>query len=397
MPNILPGQAYCKTCNRVMDIDKFYLSNNLNKYPEGVLDECKKCFTRHVDNWEPKTFIPLLKEIDIPYIKDEWDNLLLKFGQDPTKVSGTSIFGRYLSKMKLKQYRDYCFADSDKLNEQNEANKRGAMIAANYSEDAIDEALKKPVPKPEGIIKAAPEPIQTIAPDEDVFSEDLTEEDKQYLTIKWGRIYKPYEWVQLEKYYQDMMNSFDIQTPSHEDYLKLICKSSLKAHQLIDMGDIEGFQKVTRVLDTLMKSANFTAAQNKTNNGEFINSIGELALLCEKEEGFIPRYYISQPNDKVDEILQDNRNYVHNLVTKEMNLGALIENAVKALQKQAEQEKQHNEDTDDEDATNIDDVESLVNEALHEDDAREMTDEDYLEFEKMINEEAEADVNNGIK
>ena len=80
-----------------------------------------------------------------------------------------------------------------------------------------------------------------------------------------------------------------------------------------------------------------------------------------------------------------------------MNLGALIENAVKALQKQAEQEKQHNEDTDDEDATNIDDVESLVNEALHEDDAREMTDEDYLEFEKMINEEAEADVNNGIK
>ena len=66
MPNILPGQAYCKTCNRVMDIDKFYLSNNLDKYPEGVLDECKKCFTRHVDNWEPKTFIPLLKEVDVP-------------------------------------------------------------------------------------------------------------------------------------------------------------------------------------------------------------------------------------------------------------------------------------------------------------------------------------------
>jgi hypothetical protein len=38
-----------------------------------------------------------------------------------------------------------------------------------------------------------------------------------------------------------MMTSFDIVTPSHEDYLKLICKTSLKMHQCIDIGDIEGF------------------------------------------------------------------------------------------------------------------------------------------------------------
>jgi hypothetical protein len=53
----------------------------------------------HVDNWDPSTFIPILQEIDVPYIKEQWDQLLEKFGQDPSKITGTTILGRYLSKM----------------------------------------------------------------------------------------------------------------------------------------------------------------------------------------------------------------------------------------------------------------------------------------------------------
>jgi len=30
---------------------------------------------------------------------------------------------------------------------------------------------------------------------------DLTEEDKKYLVMKWGRYYTPQEWVQLETFY----------------------------------------------------------------------------------------------------------------------------------------------------------------------------------------------------
>jgi hypothetical protein len=55
------------------------------------------------------------------------------------------------------------------------------------------------------------------------------------------------------------MESYDIQTAAHKDTLKLICKTSLKANQLIDMGDIEGYQKMSKVYDTLMKSGKFTA------------------------------------------------------------------------------------------------------------------------------------------
>ena len=65
----------------------------------------------------------------------------------------------------------------------------------------------------------------------------LTEEETQYLRLKWGNTYKPSEWVQLEQLYQEMMKSYDIQTAGHKDTLKLICKTSLKANQLIDYGD----------------------------------------------------------------------------------------------------------------------------------------------------------------
>ena len=72
--------------------------------------------------------------------------------------------------------------------------------------------------------------------DEDV-AKNLTKEDRTYLRIKWGSSYKPEEWIQLEKLYSDMMNSYDIQTAGHIDTLKLICKTSLKANQLLDLGD----------------------------------------------------------------------------------------------------------------------------------------------------------------
>ena len=41
--------------------------------------------------------------------------------------------------------------------------------------------------------------------------------------------------------YEDFCNSYDIQTAGHIDTLKLICKTSLKANELVDINDIEGY------------------------------------------------------------------------------------------------------------------------------------------------------------
>jgi hypothetical protein len=59
-----------------------------------------------------------------------------------------------------------------------------------------------------------------------------------------------------------------------------------------------------KAYDSLMKAGKFTAAQNKAENGEYVDSIAELVAICE-EQGFIPRYYTDGPQDKVDRVLED--------------------------------------------------------------------------------------------
>jgi len=67
---------------------------------------------------------------------------------------------------------------------------------------------------------------------------------------------------------------------------------------------------MSKTYDMLMKSGNFTAVQNKSAQGEFVDSIGEIVALCEKE-GFIPRYYTTSPQDQVDFTLRDMQRYTY--------------------------------------------------------------------------------------
>ena len=377
---------YCEKCNRTMSGDQFYSSNNLEKYPnDGKFPQCKKCITMHVDNWNPETYLWILQEADVPYIADEWNKLMMSYARDGKKTSGMTILGRYLSKMKLKQFRDYRWKDNEFLQQMANSKIEQAMKRQGYEAAEIADAINRAtfeMPKGElqepKFIEADENPfIQEDYFDRNVetdFDDDLTDEDRTYLRLKWGKTYKPEEWIRLEQLYNEMMDSYDIQSAGHIDTLKLICKTSLKANQLIDIGDIEGFQKMSKVYDSLMKSGKFTAAQNKAESGEFVDSISELVEICEKE-GFIPRFYIENPNDKVDETLADLKFYTRTLVTEEMNLGNLIESAIKEMAK--EEAKEEDEDIEDEIMT-LDDVDLLK-------------DEDFEAYGEFLDEEAEAD------
>ena len=365
-----------------MSEKEFYGSNNLEKYPEGKLSQCKKCISMHVDNWDPDTYMWILQECDVPYIPDEWRGLMATYAKDRSKVTGLTILGRYLSKMKLRQWKDYRWKDTAFLQELanhkiEETMKRQGYEAAEIAQTINEVSFE--VPTGELTAPEPPKPVEeefTVnnpyrEPTAEEMGIDLTDEDKTYLRLKWGGKYRPEEWVQLEQLYSDMMNSYDIQTAGHIDNLKLLCKTSLKANQLIDIGDVEGYQKMSKVYDQLMKSGKFTAQQNKEANGEFVDSVSELVRLCE-EQGFIPRYYTDGPQDKIDKVLLDTQQYVHNLVTEEMGLGNLIENAVKLLKE--EQDTIRNMENE-----NGEDDEDLFN---YDKDVVELTDDDYIDFAK---------------
>lgn len=132
-----------------------------------------------------------------------------------------------------------------------------------------------------------------------------------------------------------MTNSFDIQDADTINTLILICKTNLKMNQALDCGDIEGFQKLSKVSESLRKSAKFTAAQNKEEKNDYVDCVGELVAMCERE-GYIPRYETDVPQDKVDLTLKDMKDYLYKLVTQDLGFGQQIEDALKKIQIQKE-------------------------------------------------------------
>lgn len=386
------AQKLCQKCGRMRDEELKYYT-----YKNGERTEmCKDCMTMHIDNFDESTYLWLLKKMDVPYVPEEWNILRDRALAKNPKLNGMSVFGKYLSKMKLKQWKDYGWEDTDKLNALN-SEKRGLAteelkayedsLKQQFENGEISEAEYKTLVSTntqyqEQLSQPIVQPMET--PADRFYSESsqivnnemdnaiaqLTQDDKIYLAMKWGALYKPQEWITLEKDYNNMMSSFDIQDADTINTLVLICKTNLKMNQALDAGDIEGYQKLAKVSESLRKTAKFTAAQNKEDKSDFVDSVGELVAMCERD-GFIPRFATDIPQDKVDLTLKDMKGYLYKLVTQDLGFGQQIEDALKKIQIQKEMnESNHN---------------------LLDDAPEELLDQDYEEFYNSIEAQKEQD------
>ena len=369
----------CSRCGKKMAEINFYT------YRDGSKCEmCKACLTAFIDNFDPSTFVWILEKMDVPYVPQEWNVLRDRaYAKDPLKMNGMSVIGKYLAKMKLKQWNSYYFKDSDRIQEQlykEDDNKqkqteqqkkqfqeqikekfdKGQISQAEYKTlvstetqnedfntafrgDAITGVNISNVNQNNPYMQALGQlknPYQqgNFIPESDLtdLGADLTQQDKVYLAMKWGRLYTPSQWVSLQKMYKQFMDSFDIQGAARIDTLKKICKTSLKMDDAIDSGDIETYQKLSRVYDTMMKSAKFTEAQNKEKEGDGIDSASAIVDFVELHSGEIPKYECKQPQDLVDTIIQDLKNYNKSLIYEDKSLAQQIE---KYLQDRRNMEK----------------------------------------------------------
>ena len=105
--------------------------------------------------------------------------------------------------------------------------------------------------------------------------------------------------------------------------------------------------------------------------------------MCETE-GFIPRYYVDKPQDKVDKTLQDYQQYVHTLVSEESNLGNMIESSLKEIMK--DKERESHIDVEDEDSEEEDEDAEIMDYNSPE----QLTEDDFEEFSSMIEEGLES-------
>lgn len=315
------NKIHCIRCNRTLNRNQFYLDKDSQPF-----QKCKKCQTAMVDLDSPSTIYAILQEIDIPYIPSEFDSLKERYGDG--KNANQTVVGRYIGKMKLAQYKELTFADTDRIVEEEKAKREKAtqlkteqfnqFLLEGLSEQEAAEAVKEP---------------------EFDFGDLFTKEEKKELHLKWGKHYSSDELMQLETFYNNMHASFDIETASHEDYLLQIAKISLRMHAAINVGDFESHKNLAMTYDKLMKSAKFTASQTKEEE-KFIDSISEMVRLCE-EVGHIPLYLPDDeiPKDVVDVTIRDLKLYTKNLVEKEHNLGQMIEQSFKQIQLEEEKDK----------------------------------------------------------
>lgn len=132
-------------------------------------------------------------------------------------MTGTTILGRYISKMRLRQFKDYRYKDTEFLREVLNKQLRESMEAQGKDIQEITKVLQEstsrieiPVEEPDYSIaptdpaiilapapqpfvpQGVPAPVETESNAEEL---GLTEDDVRYLRLRWGRAYKPEEWI----------------------------------------------------------------------------------------------------------------------------------------------------------------------------------------------------------
>lgn len=326
----------CGHCKRFFPKKDFYQITT----PEGLIPakSCKKCMASLIDLESPSTIKRPLKELDLPYIPFEWNQLRDRYEytikpdgrRQRNPNANQSILGRYVGKMKLKQFNEFRFEDTPKFEEEHEQAVKEESIE---TQKELEELMKNGYSMERAIKYIADKDKDDQAKKEELFNRQQERE----LRLKWGDMYTQEELMRLERFYAEMHSSYDITTASHEDYLKQICKVSLRMNSMIDNGMYDEYNKLSNTYDKMMKSAKFTASQEKVED-RFIDSISEMVKICE-QKGFIPQYHKKEPQDIVDVTLRDLNNYTKNLVMNELNLDSLIEKGMEQIKLDEEKEK----------------------------------------------------------
>lgn len=353
----------CSKCQRVMEDLKFYSKKNGDKF-----DMCKQCLTMHVDNYNEDTFLWIIEQADLPWVPSEWNAIRQKqYAKKGRKMNGMSVVGKYFSKMRLNQWKKYNWATSAKAQEEANLNKQFKEEQQKQLEQKLKEDFEKGQitqsqyrtlvsssfqKQHQYMMRPAGQEEDPVGKDnafrEEYFlseqdlpdpAAELTKEDKQYLAMKWGRNYKPSQWLLLETKYTEMMNSFDIQDADSKNTLMFICKTYLKMDEAIDIGDVESYQKLSRVYDQLRKSMKVTAAQKKEENNQFIDSVGQMVAFCQKYGHYIPEFQIKAPRDIVDKVIDDMKGYNRTLIYEDKALARQIEDYIKEARAAAEKKK----------------------------------------------------------
>lgn len=152
--------------------------------------------------------------------------------------------------------------------------------------------------------------------DSDIFNvkNDNLDTQSYELIEKWGEGYTQDQYRKLEKFYQDMYNSFHIDTPTHRQLLKFICILNLKMEECLQNGDTAGFAKLSQQYETMMRSAKFRPIDRVS--ADVASGMRTFSQIFEEVEkrGFVEPDKIQVEQDIVDKEIMYKLNYIRKLL-----------------------------------------------------------------------------------
>lgn len=105
-----PGKMTCESCSRTLNANQFV------KYRDGRRCEvCIDCLCTGVDNTDMRTFLHILRHFDVPFRGNLWARYSnTAFTKNPMGFGPTSVVGKYIRVMHMKQYSNMHYLDSDR-------------------------------------------------------------------------------------------------------------------------------------------------------------------------------------------------------------------------------------------------------------------------------------------
>lgn len=322
-----PEKRTCVKCKKTQKETNFYKSKTASeKCPDLFLPVCKDCLENIFKSSEPQSFMSILKLMDVPWIPSEYRTVYNK-NIKPACPNKISLLGKYLMKMKLKQYREYGFMESQAAQEKYESEDNYDSIENyNYNlpiEDPIsvnslstsssfyiDTVISEPSG---GDILDREAAAAKVGNSEQVDNNGLTIEEVRYLTFKWGRSYHIDQMLTMERTYQEMCEDFDIRTSGQKNYLRKYCQASLRYDECLSNQDFNAAKQASAMFTSINKEAGFQPIQNKGASDNYLNAVSYLVKLAE-EPGPIPKFDIYADPDIVDISIMDIKKWQRDLV-----------------------------------------------------------------------------------
>jgi len=141
------------------------------------------------------------------------------------------------------------------------------------------------------------------------------------LIIKFGRGYTNEQYVQMEKFYDEMIHSRKIDTPEHKKLLIIMCRLQTKIDTALENNDITTFEKLHKQYQDLIKNSGFRPIDKTASDvASGIRTFSQIFAEIEKD-GFIKPAPINYEQDIVDKSIQ----YLLNYQLKLLNQQTLVE------------------------------------------------------------------------